>query len=177
MKIQLKRSNVLDNGVAKAPLSTQLDYGEIAVNYAAGDPTLFIKNSNDQVVSLTSLDWSNDSGGNLYVTNTLGDVFVGGESAGTAGVVLDAAGAVRTNVVDAGTPTSAVGATGVSLVNTGDVIIYANSDLAADKNFKLFNSSKTATVQFGCDGSADFSGIMTADTYNLEALDALPETV
>ncbi len=43
MKIQLKRSNVLNGSVAKAPTSTQMEFGELAVNYNNGDPTIFIK--------------------------------------------------------------------------------------------------------------------------------------
>ena len=49
MKIQHKRSNVLDNGAAKEPTSGQMEYGELAVNYNAADPSLFIKDSADQI--------------------------------------------------------------------------------------------------------------------------------
>ena len=52
MKIQLKRSSVLDGGSAKQPLADQLEYGELAVNYAAADPTIFIKNSTNEVVAI-----------------------------------------------------------------------------------------------------------------------------
>ena len=50
-KIQLKRSSVLLSGSAQAPGTSQLDYGEIAVNYNASDPQLFFKNSSGSVVS------------------------------------------------------------------------------------------------------------------------------
>ena len=49
MKIQHKRSNVLDNGAAKEPTAGQMEYGELAVNYNAADPSLFIKDSADQI--------------------------------------------------------------------------------------------------------------------------------
>ena len=52
MKIQLKRSSVLDGGSAKQPLADQLEYGELAVNYAAADPTIFIKNSTNEVIAI-----------------------------------------------------------------------------------------------------------------------------
>ena len=52
MKIQLKRSSVLDGGVAKKPLADQLEYGELAVNYASADPAIFIKNSTNDVVQI-----------------------------------------------------------------------------------------------------------------------------
>ena len=52
MKIQLKRSNVLEGGVAKAPTTAQMEYGEIAVNYNTIDPTLFIKDSANGIVRI-----------------------------------------------------------------------------------------------------------------------------
>ena len=53
MKLQLKRSKVTvaDNsnatawGLAKVPTDTQMEYGELAVNFAAEDPTIFFKDS------------------------------------------------------------------------------------------------------------------------------------
>ena len=53
MKIQLKRSNVLENGLAKEPTSAQMEFGEIAVNYNTADPTLFIKDSANGIVRIT----------------------------------------------------------------------------------------------------------------------------
>ena len=52
MKIQLKRSSVLDDGSAKKPLADQLEYGELAVNYASADPTIFIKDSTNDVIAI-----------------------------------------------------------------------------------------------------------------------------
>ena len=40
MKIQLKRSNVLDAGSAKNPTASQLEYGELAANYNNTDPAI-----------------------------------------------------------------------------------------------------------------------------------------
>ncbi len=54
MKIQLKRSNVLDGGAAKAPTAGQMEYGELAVNYSTTDPVLFIKDSSNEIVRLTN---------------------------------------------------------------------------------------------------------------------------
>ena len=50
MKIQLKRSRFLEQGVAKRPTAEQTEYGELCVNYNANDPTLFIKDTNDQII-------------------------------------------------------------------------------------------------------------------------------
>lgn len=55
MKIQLKRSNVLENGKAKEPTSAQMEYGELAVNYNSNDPVIFIKDSSNGIIRLTDL--------------------------------------------------------------------------------------------------------------------------
>ena len=48
-----KRSSAVNgDGTPKIPTSEQLQYGEIAINYAAGVETLSIKNSNDNIVTL-----------------------------------------------------------------------------------------------------------------------------
>lgn len=48
-----KRSNVvLEDGSPKIPTAEQLNYGEIAINYASGVETLSTKNSDDEVVSV-----------------------------------------------------------------------------------------------------------------------------
>ena len=52
MNIKLKRSNVLEGGAAKAPTPAQLEYGELAINYNEADPTLFIKDSSDNVIPI-----------------------------------------------------------------------------------------------------------------------------
>ena len=52
MKIQLKRSGVLENGNAKRPTAGQTEYGELCVNYNAGDPTIFIKDSTDEIIPI-----------------------------------------------------------------------------------------------------------------------------
>ena len=56
MKIQLKRSNVLESGKAKAPTSTQMEYGELAVNYNTSDPVIFIKDSDNSIIRLTNIN-------------------------------------------------------------------------------------------------------------------------
>jgi len=56
MKIQIKRSNVLESGSAKEPTPAQMEYGELAVNYNSTDPALFIKDSSDNIVKIGSAD-------------------------------------------------------------------------------------------------------------------------
>ena len=56
MKIQLKRSNVLENNAAKAPTAGQMEYGEMAVNYNTADPALFIKDSGNNIVRISNMN-------------------------------------------------------------------------------------------------------------------------
>ena len=69
MKLQLKH-NVLDSA-AKVPTASQLEYGELAVNYNGTDPTIFMKDSNNTVIPIaggslatnTREIWNGDSNG------------------------------------------------------------------------------------------------------------------
>ena len=70
MKIQLKRSNVLDGGAAKQPTAGQMEYGELAVNYNNEDPAIFIKDSNDNIVRIAGAGYDYDDLDNLP---TIGD--------------------------------------------------------------------------------------------------------
>lgn len=62
MKIQLKRSNVLQSGSAKEPLASQLEYGELAVNYNNTDPAIFIKDSNNNIIRISGVGNIADDG-------------------------------------------------------------------------------------------------------------------
>ena len=48
-KVILKKSNVLLSGEPKLPAANAMEYGELAVNYAASGETLSIKNSDNQM--------------------------------------------------------------------------------------------------------------------------------
>jgi hypothetical protein len=63
MKIQLKRSNVLDGGLAKEPTAAQMEYGEIAVNYSNTDPVLFIKDASDNIIRIAGAGAPGGGGG------------------------------------------------------------------------------------------------------------------
>ncbi len=56
-KIIHKRSVITENGEAKLPQSSQLEYGEIAINYASGFETISIKNSSNEIVEFKSKDY------------------------------------------------------------------------------------------------------------------------
>ena len=65
-KILLKRSSVVDaSGNPKLPDANSMDYGEIAVNYAAGAETLSIKNSSNEIVTFSSDNSSSSSSSNI----------------------------------------------------------------------------------------------------------------
>lgn len=52
-RLQIKRSNQLnEQGKAKPPLASNTEYGELAVNYNAVDPVLFIKDSNNKIIRI-----------------------------------------------------------------------------------------------------------------------------
>lgn len=59
MKIQLKRSDVLDGGKAKEPTSANMKDGELAINYNSIDPSFFIKDSNGEIRKLSLVDTEN----------------------------------------------------------------------------------------------------------------------
>jgi hypothetical protein len=80
VKLQLKRSNVLDGGKAKEPTPPYVEYGELCVNYNTSDPALFIKDSNDNIIRIAGKNsvgsGSNPSGPiNPNTGNNIGDVF------------------------------------------------------------------------------------------------------
>ena len=62
MKIQLKRSNVLESGAAKQPTTAQMEYGELAVNYNSSDPAIFIKDSSNNIIRISGVGNIADDG-------------------------------------------------------------------------------------------------------------------
>ena len=77
MKIQLKRSSVLDGGVAKKPLPDQMQYGELAINYNSGDPTIFLKDSDNNIIGIEINKLGTIEAGTVPPTegNNIGDLF------------------------------------------------------------------------------------------------------
>ena len=62
MRLQLKRSNVLASGSAKTPTASQLEYGELAINYNTDDPAIFLKDSNNNVIRISGVGNIADDG-------------------------------------------------------------------------------------------------------------------
>lgn len=48
-----KNSSVVTNGSPRIPTSGQIEYGEIAINYAADNETISLKNSSNQIVTFS----------------------------------------------------------------------------------------------------------------------------
>ncbi len=93
MKIKLNRSKVLDGNTAKAPSASQLDYGELAINYSAADPSIFIKDSIDNVIKITNL-------GNFIKVNDEGveQDIIGGGGLNVAGGITSQFGTSNTQL-------------------------------------------------------------------------------
>ena len=63
-KVLNKRSNVvLGDGRPKIPTAEQMEYGEIAINYAAGNETISLKNSNNEIVAFSPIETVQTTGG------------------------------------------------------------------------------------------------------------------
>ena len=78
-KIQLKRSGVLDGEIAKKPSTDQMDYGELAVNYNAEDPSIFLKTTDDNIVKISG---SNSIGNDLQAVTDAGSTTTNGATFG-----------------------------------------------------------------------------------------------
>ena len=109
MKLQLKRSNVLDGGLAKEPTAGQLEYGELAVNYNANDPVIFIKDSDNSIIRISTKGIPLE-GDDQPQSGTLDDRYVMlNGSTMTGALILDAdptenLGAATKQYVDNSTP-------------------------------------------------------------------------
>jgi len=64
-KIILKKSSVVENGVPKAPQPQDLEYGELALNYAAG--ILYYKSTNNQIQQISGNSSQNST---EYLSNS-----------------------------------------------------------------------------------------------------------
>lgn len=98
-KILHKRSNVATKGKPKLPTADQLDYGELAINYADGNETIAIKNSNNDIVSFKSQEYIDDKdlfirgrGVNSIITKNNGGNTATGNSSFAEGCSVIASG-------------------------------------------------------------------------------------
>ena len=54
MRVQLKRTGLLNQGKALEPQAANMAHGELAVNYNASDSCIFIKDSDNNIVRISS---------------------------------------------------------------------------------------------------------------------------
>ena len=191
MKIQLKRSSVLDGGSAKQPLADQLEYGELAVNYAAADPTIFIKNSTNEVIAIaganalssvptlnsvtTEGNWSSssllvgasESDPNLQLNNT-GNVIGKGYFRSEKATTTDAAFEVFLNDVQTfkvlGTGTIALGGTIDTTLDQSQANLVLNAESGKVTAVSAETSGTiTSGGQLIASAGADLSGTITCN--------------
>jgi len=158
-KIQLKRSSALLSGSAQAPTSSQLDYGELAINYNSSDPQLFFKDSTGSVVSLFD----------NYAA--LGGATFTGDVAFSADVDFDGAVTIK------GDSTNGSGKLSLTCEqNTHTVNIKAPAhSSAANYTLTLPSSAGTSSQVLTTDGSGNLSwavsSMSTADKNKLDGIE------
>ena len=146
MKILHNRSKVVESdGSAKEPTLSQLEYGELALNYSADDPAIFLKDSNDNIVKFANADYAT-----AYV-NVDGDNMTGDLTLGTDRITLNATSGIATF---AGTVTVSNGTNSSTIGNDGSI--------AGDGNLQMGTYLKLGTnkVQMNVagDGSVELAG-------------------
>ncbi len=153
MKIQLKRSSVLDGGVAKAPTADQMEFGELAINYNTGDPSIFLKDSAGNIVKS---DLNFDSSAFVKV---IGDNMTGNLTLGTDKITLDASDGSAEFVgdVQAGGNPQGGANEGSKLFSNGSInATRTRGDFNIWTGYTTGNSTSTSSIL--ADGSASFSG-------------------
>ena len=152
MKIQLKRSNVLDGGKAKEPTAAQMEYGELAVNYSEDDPAVFLKDSNDAVIRIAG---SGAEGSDLQSVTDKGNTTTNGATF---------AGTVQ---VGPGQNTDSYHST----INPGGVYVYTPDGTTTTPVFLVKEGADTS-VEFTGEGAASFAGQVdcSSDGNNVASL-------
>ena len=144
MKIQLKRSNVLENSAAKAPTASQMEYGEIAINYNAADPAIFIKDSTNQVIRVTNLEEIGDGQINI-------DPGVGITASGSNAKANQTGNTTRVLGVNTTWLTDYINGWGTTNVFNGQINVNAGDGLTASGSNGKANQSTNTTRILGID--------------------------
>ena len=168
MKIQLKRSNVLDGGVAKAPTADQMEYGELALNYSATDPSIFIKNSSNAVIKIAGegaiTDEWKSSNNFLFPANLNSSVLIGSSAPDTPTIRLNVNGSATfaSDCVVGENTTGSVGVNkgGVYSGKEGYLSLFRESSETAPYITCSRNGVSGPLAVINGDGSASFSGVV-----------------
>ena len=166
-KVLNKRSSALSNGEAKLPTPSQLDYGEIAVNFADGHETLSIKNNSNEIATFSSDEYNSvNYATKTEVGNASGNAVTSARNY-TNAISGQLATYIDTNVVGVyrykGSVTNYSDLSSVSDKEHGDVynVVNANGNIPAGTNY-AWNSGTTSWDSLG--GSIDLSAYaLTAD--------------
>ena len=155
MKIQHKRSNQLDGGLAKQPTSEFMEYGELAVNFNETDPAIFLKDSNDNIVRIAGAG----ANGNIEIPGAGSDPHQPGTSDDR---YVEVTGDTMT-----GQLTLPGGGSGAEAIQVQEVEALINaSDTGAGKYVEVAGDNMTGDLTLGTDkitldasdGSAEFAG-------------------
>ena len=139
-KVLLKKSSV----IGKVPLTTDLDYGEIALNYA--DEKLYFKNTSDQVKFITNYTLP------TATTSALGGVKVDGTTITiNNGVISSTGGGGGSSAAYNRTSYTAIaGQTTFNITYTvGYVTVYVNGILV-DTDLYTATNGTSVVLNFGC---------------------------
>ena len=118
---RLHLQHVRTNTVNKVPTANDLNDGEIAINYNTSSPTLFIKDSADNIVPFIS-SAATDS----LITSAVSDCLTGVTFNGTAATVTDRNALISPTIVYAGnmSPSPSLGNEGDIYLQSSPVVIY-----------------------------------------------------
>jgi len=175
MKIQLKRSQKVNSGAPIPPTVAAMEYGELAVNYNASDPTIFIKDSANQIVEIASVNGNNkgqlwsDAGNKLYPTDISSAVGIGTNNP-SAPLTIQNATSADIHLIKSGTTNSQSSITfdGTKLDTTapagGSINLNVGTNLGAhiDSSGNVGIKKSAPTVALDVSGNGAFSGKVTS---------------
>ncbi len=180
MKIQLKRSNVLNGAVAKEPTATQMEYGELAVNYSDGDPAIFLKDSTDKVIRIAGVGSPGEFSGDyndLINQPTIGDGNInisagnGLTATGDNATANQTGNTTRTLTAKAGNSTILVDADGIKVQNANITPDYGNiNNTPTIGNGAINVNAGNGLTASGSNATANQSGTTTR-TLTVDAAD------
>ena len=144
MKIQLKRSNVLEGGAAKAPTAAQMEYGELAINYNSTDPVIFIKDSSNGVVRLTNNQQVGDGQINI-------DPGMGLQASGSNATANQEGNTTRVLSINTAWLTDYIDGWGTTNVYNGQINVNPGEGMVAEGNNGKANQQANTTRTLSVD--------------------------
>lgn len=164
MKIQLKRSNVLEGGNAKQPTAGQMEFGELAVNYNTNDPAIFLKDSDDNIVRIAGAggdynDLINKAG--LQEVTDVGNNTTNSITLDTDKIVLNPDGSAKfsgnVTVGDAAPWTDTATKHATYLSRNGSIELYNPNKNGSTGLFTGYGNGDVV-CKINTNGSAEFAG-------------------